>query len=99
MSTPSSQVVEITALITAAPGREQELHRRLREVVALTQAEPGCLLFEVFERLDSPGQFVLWERFATRAAFDEHVKAPYTVEYFMSGAAASTQAIHQRRFG
>jgi quinol monooxygenase YgiN len=98
MPTPNSQVVEITALITAAPGREQELRHRLRDVVALTQAEPGCLVFEVFERLDAPGEFVLWERFANRAAFAEHVQAPYTVEYFRSGAAARTQAIHLQRF-
>lgn len=98
MSTTNHPVVEITALITAAPGREGELRQRLREVVALTQAEPGCLVFEVFESVESPGQFVLWERFASRAAFDEHVRAPYTVEYFRSGAAARTQAIHQRRF-
>jgi quinol monooxygenase YgiN len=97
MSTPPSPFVEITALITATPGREQELGERLREVVALTQAEPGCLLFEVFERAGSPGQFVLWERFASRAAFDEHVKADYTIAYFKSGAAARTEALHLRR--
>ena len=99
MSIAKSDVVEITALITPSPGREQELRQRLAEVVALTQAEPGCLVFEVFERLDTPGQFVLWERFASRAAFEAHVKAPYTLEYFRSGAAGRTEAIHLRRIG
>lgn len=97
MSTPHSPVIEITALIVATSGREQELRERLRQVVALTQAEPGCLLFEAFERPGHPGNFVLWERFADRAAFDEHVRAPYTIEYFKSGAAARTEPMHQRR--
>jgi quinol monooxygenase YgiN len=97
MSNARPQYVEITALISAAVGREQELRERLQEVVGLTRAEPGCLVFEVFERLDKPGQFILWERFADREAFDEHVRAPYTVEYFKSGAAARTEPLHMRR--
>jgi quinol monooxygenase YgiN len=88
-----NSLVIMTALIEATPGRADELRRRLKEVVAETQAEPGCLEFRVFERKDSPGSFVLWETFTSQAALDDHIRQPYTIEYFRSGAAQSTRVL------
>jgi quinol monooxygenase YgiN len=91
-----SELIEATAFITPAPGRVEELRERLRAVVAQTLTEPGCLEFQVFELTDRPGQFVLWEKFADQAALEAHMEAPWTREYFASGAAAHTE-VHRMR--
>jgi quinol monooxygenase YgiN len=92
----SQDRVEMTALITAAPGKEAQIRERLREVVAETVKEPGCVEFRIFEQLDAPGRFVLWEVFASPEALKVHVQKDYTQAYFASGLVASTQVIKQK---
>jgi quinol monooxygenase YgiN len=89
-----TDLIEATAFITPAPGREDELRERLRAVVARTLEEPGCLEFQVFELAERPGHFVLWEKFVDRAALEVHMAADWTREYFDSGAAGRTE-VHQ----
>lgn len=77
--------LEMTALISAKPGKEAELKVALREVVAETVKEPGCLMFQVLEDLENPGKFVLWEIFKNREALREHMNKDYTKAYFATG--------------
>lgn len=88
--------IEATAFITPAPGRADELRRRLGTVVAKTLEEPGCLEFQVFELTEHPGHFVLWEKFADQAALEVHMATEWTREYFASGVAGHTQ-VHRMR--
>lgn len=39
--------------------------------------EPGCLVFDVLTRQDSEFNFVLYEIYADRAAFNAHLRAPH----------------------
>jgi quinol monooxygenase YgiN len=87
---------EATALITAVPGRDADLRNRLGELVAKTVTEPGCIRFEIFEVVGSPGRFVLWEVFRDADALQQHMAADYTQAYFASGLTAETEVIHQR---
>lgn len=91
-----SELIEATAFITPATGREDELRERLRDVVSKTTEEPGCLEFQVFEQADRPGHFILWEKFADQAALEVHMAAQWTQEYFASGVAARTE-VHRMR--
>lgn len=91
-----SELIEATAFIKPAPGRADELRERLRVVVAETLKEPGCLEFQIFELADDPGHFVLWEKFASQSALEEHMAAEWTRDYFASGAAGSTE-VHRMR--
>jgi quinol monooxygenase YgiN len=70
------------AIIRAKPGQEDRLRLELVKVVKATQAEPGCRMFHIHEIADSPGQFMLWEVFASRQSLREHVEAAYTQAYF-----------------
>jgi quinol monooxygenase YgiN len=88
--------IEMTALITAKPGKEAELRRRIREVVAETVKEPGCLEFRIFEETERPGRFVLWEIFASPEALKVHANMAYTKAYFASGLLESTQIIKHK---
>lgn len=92
----NDSTLEMTALITAVPGKETELKLRLQEVVAQTVEEPGCLEFRVFEQTDTPGKFVLWEVFENQAALNLHIAKKYTRAYFASGLVQQTSVIKQR---
>lgn len=62
----------VIAQWTAREGQEDTVADVLREVTPITQAEPGCVMFNVHRALDNPRQFLLYEQFRDRAAFEAH---------------------------
>lgn len=94
----SEQKLEMTALITAKPGKGRELKAALAEVVGRTKAEPGCIEFRIFEDLDNSERFVLWEVFRDRQALVEHIETDYTKKYFASGLIQNTHVMKLRSF-
>jgi quinol monooxygenase YgiN len=91
--TMTEERVEMTAFISAKPGKEAELKAALREVVAETVKEPGCIQFQVLEDLENPGRFVLWEIFQSREALRIHMEKDYTRAYFAKGFMERTQVM------
>lgn len=85
--------VEMTAFITAKPGKEAEIRDAFNKLVAETVKEPGCILFRILEDLDNPGRFVLWEIFQSRDALRVHMEKEHTRHYFSLELAAATQAM------
>jgi quinol monooxygenase YgiN len=61
----------------AVAGREQDLERELRALLAPTRSEPGCLTYELHRDPENPAKFMFFEKFKNQAALDEHVNAPY----------------------
>jgi quinol monooxygenase YgiN len=53
-------------------GEEDKVEVALREMVAPTRAERGNLDYQVFRDPGDPAFFVLYERYADAAAFEEH---------------------------
>ena len=94
----SDERVEMTAIITAKPEQREQLKEALRRVVAETVKEPGCIEFRIFESLEQPDKFVLWEVFANRQALRDHIAKDYTQHYFASGLMASTEVLKLRSF-
>jgi quinol monooxygenase YgiN len=70
---------EITMIvrITAHPGSEHDLEAALRVAVAPTHLEIGCLRFALHRSTADPSQFLLVERWRSKAALDEHLAMPY----------------------
>ncbi|QSQ20847.1 antibiotic biosynthesis monooxygenase [Pyxidicoccus parkwayensis] len=94
----ADEKLEMTAFITAKPGKEAQLRVALREVVAKTVEEPGCILFKIFEDLENPGRFVLWEIFENREALRVHIEKDYTKAYFATGFMERTQVMKLKSF-
>lgn len=46
-------------------------------LVAATSAEAGCSLYEFNQSHDEPGLFVVYEKWADRAALDQHMTTPH----------------------
>jgi quinol monooxygenase YgiN len=74
--------IHLCAIIRAQQGMESLLKAALLKVVAKTQSEPGCLLFQIHEFEDDPSQFMLWECFKDKISFEAHMVMPHTREYF-----------------
>ena len=65
--------IVLNVQMEAATGREEDLARELRALVAPTRQEPGCLAYELHFDPESPGRFMFYEKFADQAALDAHV--------------------------
>lgn len=67
----------IVVQIKARSGQDGALEQALREVVAPTHSEPGCIRFALHRSSSDKGSFLLVERWASQVALDEHLQQPY----------------------
>ena len=63
--------------ITAAAGDEEELHRWLKQITALTRQEDGCTMFVLHRDISDPHVFFIYEHFVDRAAHDAHLETDH----------------------
>ena len=82
MSTPTDDgEVSLVVRFEARPGREQELGARLRDMVASSTAEPGCLQYTLHADRDHPQRYVLYERWTGWSALDAHDETPHVTAF------------------
>jgi len=62
----------VIARIKAKRGRETDLERELRAIVAPTHAESGCLRYTLHRSLEDPTLFTTIERWNSKEAIDKH---------------------------
>lgn len=67
----------IVATIEALPGHETAVEKALKEVVAPTLAESGCLQYDLHQDLEKPGRFLFYENWATREEWDAHMESAH----------------------
>lgn len=76
----------VIAKAKARPGREADLERELRAIVAPTHAESGCLRYTLHRSLEDPTSFITIERWVSKEAIDKHFGAPH-IQSLLSKAA------------
>ncbi len=76
---PSAQPLTIVAILRARAGCEDELGRRLAELVAPTRAEPGCIHYDLHRDNTDPAVWVLYETWKSPADLDRHFAQDYLV--------------------
>jgi quinol monooxygenase YgiN len=69
-------VVTIKPRLDRLAEAEAQLHSMRR--ASLT--EPGCVFMHLTQPQDTPGTWVMLEMFASRAAWDEHMRQPHNVD-------------------
>jgi quinol monooxygenase YgiN len=83
-------VIRVVAVITAKPGRREELLAAFREVIPLVRAEPGCLEygpvvdaegFGSFQAKLGPDVYVVIETWENAEALKAHAAAPHMTAY------------------
>jgi quinol monooxygenase YgiN len=72
----------IFARFHARAGQTGAVAAALRETVAATRKEPGCLAIHAFRSTGDPALFYIHSRFVDEAAFEEHAALP-RVERFV----------------
>lgn len=66
--------VILSGHIIVPPSDLAAIRQALPQHIAATQAEPGCLVFQVKEDQTQHGRFSVYEEFIDQAAFDAHQK-------------------------
>jgi quinol monooxygenase YgiN len=62
----------VVARYVVAEGHESTVARMLRKNAQASRAEPGCLEFSVYQEIDDPRAFLLYERYTSEDAFQAH---------------------------
>ncbi len=62
----------VAARYYAQAGKEDEVAAILKEMLPLTNAEPGCALYTVNRSTEDPRRFLLYEQYHDRAGYEAH---------------------------
>ena len=65
----------------AKPGKGAELLDAFGELAVATHAEEGCIAYTLHRAHDDHDVIVLVERWASRAALDEHLASPHMASF------------------
>lgn len=68
----TGEQLTIVAILHARRGLEEELGRRLEELVTPTRAEPGCINYDLHRSNTDKALWVLYENWVSPAALDIH---------------------------
>ena len=87
----------IFARFHARPGNEDAVARALRDVVAPSREEPGCVSIHAFRSTRDPRLFYIHSRWKDEAAFENHAGLPHTVRFIGSVEPLLDQALEVAR--
>jgi quinol monooxygenase YgiN len=73
--------VFIFARFHALQGQEDAVAEALRDVLAPSREEEGCLGLHAFRSVRDPRLFYIHSRWTNEAAFDLHARMPHTVRF------------------
>lgn len=72
----------VVAIAHAKLGKEAVLEKALREAIAPTHTEAGCLLYALHRDAQDPGTFVFVEKWTTKEALDAHLGSAHIAALF-----------------
>jgi quinol monooxygenase YgiN len=64
--------------IKAKPGKEKDVEAVFAPCIAATKKEPGCLAYELNRDPDEPTTYLMFEKFKSVAALEDHLKEDHT---------------------
>ncbi len=65
----------VVARFYAQAGKEKEVEAVLRQMVPISNAEPGCIQYVVNRSVDDPRMFLLYEQYVDEAGFNAHLES------------------------
>jgi quinol monooxygenase YgiN len=66
--------ITVTAHIQARAGKEAEVEQVLQALVAPTQAEPGCMRYDLFAMPEKPGCYLFIETWKSPGHLNRHLQ-------------------------
>lgn len=79
-----STTVKVIAVVTARPGKADELKALLLGMIAPSRAEPGNLRYDLWQDQAQPGNFLFDELYSDNAAVAAHRASPHFQHYLAS---------------
>lgn len=67
-----SEQLTVIAFLRAKPGAEEELGRRLMELIEPSRQEPGCLNYDLHRSNTDPAVWCMYENWRSQADLDLH---------------------------
>ena len=77
----SEPALSLYAEFEALEGAIQQVRDLLAELIVAVRAEPGNLVFNAWTRHKRPDEFVVFETYRDRSAFEAHITAPHSVTF------------------
>lgn len=71
----------IVAEITAKPDRIELVAEQIGILVEGSRREPGCLKYEAFQQGEDKAQFMIFESWENKAAWDKHMQMAALMSY------------------
>ena len=77
----SENQVTVLAIITAKPGKEQQLQEEAQKLVAPTRQEDGCINYDLHFPAGDNTKVMFHENWTCQAALDAHLETPKLVNF------------------
>jgi len=71
----------VIAEIHAKPGREEEIVRLLKGLIAPTRKEAGFVQYDLHVDNDNPGHFLFYENWTSMAHLQAHLASPHLTDF------------------
>lgn len=91
MAPDPADLVIVTGEIQARPETLDELLALSLEHVRRSRTEPGCLSHAVHQDAEDDTRLVFLERWADRAALDDHFRVPASADFVRTAARLAAQ--------
>lgn len=82
MSKKNTTQVVCVAEFRALEGKTEDLINALHILIEPTVKEPGCVRYELNQRVDDPRRITFIEKWKDQEAFDRHCAMPYIKDFF-----------------
>ncbi len=72
----------VVAKLKARTGKEGEVEKALKEMISKVENEEGTLTYTLHRSQNDPTEFLFYEQYRDKAAFDRHCSTPYFRDLF-----------------
>jgi quinol monooxygenase YgiN len=76
-----SSEITVVARFNAKPEKAEALEAALREMVAPSRADAGCLQYDLHRSRTEPGVFLIFERWESRELWQSHMNEPHLAAF------------------
>ncbi|MCL2110737.1 MAG: antibiotic biosynthesis monooxygenase [Clostridiales bacterium] len=66
-------------------GQKAAFVEYMREMIALTKQEDGCIAYDLYESVDGAGEVVMVELWETKEALDRHMETDHFKKFLPGG--------------
>ena len=70
-------MIIVTAIITAKPGKRDELISKSQDLIKATRLEPGCISYNLYASTENEDALIMIEKYENKEALDAHMQADY----------------------